>query len=521
MEFAQVLLLAEFTPGTWTDIEPDVRISSGIILKYANQETDPTSFLGQTGRLNFTLDNSEVNSAGLLGYYSIRHANKRAGWDKGLPIRLLISHGTNKMGSKLFGAGTFDDMYEKFSGRLASVEPSIGRYREREAACEARDWMDIAARQAIGTLAVQLEKRVDEILPEIFAKCSVQPPRTYLQTGRTTFPQAMDVERGTRTKIQTALSKLALSELGHIYMRGGTLAEGYALYFENRDHRLGPQTPIITLNDSMEDLKVVYRSDNVWNSVRASVYPRDIDATPTSEIASLEKALWLNPGETKVFTLEYKDPQNIAQSVAAIEVQTPVAGTNYCFGVSEGSASNELIANLGATWDISGASIATITVVNNGTRGGFLSKFKLYGRVVRTNSPITADEIDSPSALSTGDMQKTIDMPYETRPVMAKAVAVYYLGLKKGWDEEINSVTFLANRDAAHMVAALSGEPGKPFAITETATGISKTFFINGVELRISQGNLIRCTWTCIPADTAAYWQIGSTIMSEALMAPF
>jgi hypothetical protein len=27
---------------------------------------------------------------------------------------------------------------------------------------------------------------------------------------------------------------------------------------------------------------------------------------------------------------------------------------------------------------------------------------------------------------------------------------------------------------------------------------------INGVDLRIAQGNIITCSWTCLPADTHA-----------------
>jgi hypothetical protein len=114
------------------------------------------------------------------------------------------------------------------------------------------------------------------------------------------------------------------------------------------------------------------------------------------------------------------------------------------------------------------------------------------------------DDVDQVSALSTGDMQKTVESPYETREAFAKSAARYYRTLKMGWTEQIGAVSFLANRSAAHMVAALSGEPGKCFTLAETVTGISKLMVINGVDLRIGQGNIITCSWTCLPADTHA-----------------
>ena len=824
-ESAQIKLLAEFTEGTWTDIWEDVRISEGWNLRWGNQQTGPVDLIGQTGILGFTLDNSAFNSAGTVGLYSPAHASVRSGFAKGLPLRLLVSHGSNKMGSKKFGAdgaliyslasppsitptlgaekltnggfetaggggddvfaswaehksngviadelaivysgshackfttgaasdiyispstspvvvpgqtyqfifwtrgdgtnagrysvadathwvniipttstgipgttytqltitftapagcfkahpyvwgpsvnggiayfddvsvkpvtvesfgslqtgavnvsvsanltipanlqggvvlaldsavtpanfilayynrylgkvivdqyiadaltnllsetvayvagatlkaikangwvtvyyngalvgsavkvtesaytlcglfatdvsvtfanlaiynlATFDDMYEMFNGNLAAAEPKMGLYGERTTACEWRDWFDVAARNVIGTLPAQLNKRVDEILPEILSKSSKQPPRVYTHTGKTVFPQSMDAEFGQKTKIMTALSKLALSEVGHIYMRGGTLAERYALWQEDRQYRFNNQTSIITLDNTMDDLPVRYSNDEVWNSVRVSVYPRRIDTTPTTVVAAIEKEIYLLPGETKTITLEYRDPSNESSKITAIEVQAPVAGTDYHFGRAEvETGTGGMTDSLGLTYE-AGASVVKVTLTNNATVGGWVSGLQFKAKGVYLFQPVTVDKISQSSANATGDMQKTIDLPYETRERFAEALAAYVLALQDDWQEKVSGVSFLANRDASHMIAALSGQPGKCFTLTETVTGVSKLFVITGCELKGEPGDIIRCSWACAPADTTAYWRMGiSAMQTETIMGP-
>jgi hypothetical protein len=94
--------------------------------------------------------------------------------------------------------------------------------------------------------------------------------------------------------------------------------------------------------------------------------------------------------------------------------------------------------------------------------------------------------------------------------------------MRKDWVGTVQNLSFIANASPTLMRAAMQGEPGKCFTLAETVTGINHLYVINGVELEIQPGNIIKCTWTCIPADTTAYWRIGtiSHMGTETIVGP-
>jgi hypothetical protein len=84
----------------------------------------------------------------------------------------------------------------------------------------------------------------------------------------------------------------------------------------------------------------------------------------------------------------------------------------------------------------------------------------------------------------------------------------------------IPKVRFYGNRSDALMTAGLAREIGNRVTLTETATGVDTDWFINGVEITItdaaSGGNNIEFGWCVAPqADFGLYWLLGDTGASE------
>ncbi|MFA5154415.1 MAG: hypothetical protein WC554_17860, partial [Clostridia bacterium] len=78
------------TAGAWTDVTDDVIRATPITCTYGIQDSSPLARVASTGTFNFSLDNSELNSAGLVGYYSPGHTNCRSGFAAGITVRFSI-----------------------------------------------------------------------------------------------------------------------------------------------------------------------------------------------------------------------------------------------------------------------------------------------------------------------------------------------------------------------------------------------------------------------------------------------
>src|SRR3989304_4711198 len=131
--------------GAGTAVTADLRLNPNAVFAYGIGGNSPTGRMASTGSFTFGMDNSEGNSAGLVGYYSPGHANVRSGFELGIKVRLSLTR-----------AGT---TYYKFVGRLVGITPVPGAKGPRITLCSAVDWMDEAARYKLQGIATQTVKR--------------------------------------------------------------------------------------------------------------------------------------------------------------------------------------------------------------------------------------------------------------------------------------------------------------------------------------------------------------------------
>jgi hypothetical protein len=80
-------------------------------------------------------------------------------------------------------------------------------------------------------------------------------------------------------------------------------------------------------------------------------------------------------------------------------------------------------------------------------------------------------------------------------------------------------------RTNAVVTQILTRDISDRITITETVTGVSEDYFINGVSDRVTNG-VLSSVYTLAPVsatfDTAVYWTLGtSTLGTDTLLAPF
>jgi len=280
-DFFSIYVEAELSgPGNgWTVLE-DVVQPISIDYRYGIDGHTPRDRVAGVGTLTFALDNSEYNSAGLLGYYSPGHSNVRAGFGLGTSVRLRLEYA---------------DMapYFKWRGVIDSIKPLPGILRDRRVFVSCVDWMDEAMTATLRGLAVQLNQRSDQLFATIVANVVKQPAATQIGFGMESYAFALDQARDFGVSVLSEFQKLANSELGFIYVKGDAV-QGGTLVFEDRRAR-GTNLVSVATFDSVNALAADRQRLDVINRVQVKVHPRRVDqaAGPfiPSDVAGI--TLWL------------------------------------------------------------------------------------------------------------------------------------------------------------------------------------------------------------------------------------
>lgn len=501
----------------WTDVSADVvgAVSCG----YGNPSNDPMDRVAQTGKLNFTMNNSERNSAKVLGYYTPGGANCRAGFAFGCPVRLRV---------KFEG-----DERVKFYGRIApnGIVPKPGIKGSRLTAVEVHDWLEQAAIYELDQQTLVPVVSASEAARIIAEMTPIKPSSFEQNSCEDYFPYIFDDTRpGTRA--MTEFAKLATSELGYIFLKFGTYA-GEILTIEGRKTRKSralKQIPVapgsmakrkledgsyrllqdgskrllndastLTLDNLMHELQIKPRK--LANVVTVSVYPRTYDAAPTTVLWSNQSELTLSAGESKTISGNYRNPSG-GGSACGINMVPPQATTDYLmFSAKSGGGSNITSSLVVSTVFLTNK--VTLTLTNSSASTGYINKLQVRGMGVYKYDASSSTSSDAASIASFGKNPMTVNMNYNVDPINAKILSDKLLSFYKDQGTPASEAQFHANRSRELMWAFLAFEPGTRVHLKETLSGIDEDYFINGISFTISPGAnrwAIDFSWQVKPA---------------------
>lgn len=497
METATIALEAELSTNVWTDLAADVEQGS-LNFQYGIPQTGPLDLVASTGTLHAELNNSQANSGAKEGYYTAGHANQRSGFDEGTQLRVKITYG-----------GT---SYYKWVGRISRPTPIAGVHGPRRVELEAVDWMDQAAQQRISQLAIQTSKRVDQVLPAIFADMPIAPRATSYAIGVETLSRVFDTDNDERMSPMAVIQKMMRNEYGLGYLMGDTTG-GETFRFDSRHTRALNTSSIVTLSSTMQDLQIEYSREAVKNLIKVRIYPKKVDAAATTVLYEAQQKFSINAGQSLTLILAYRDPTT-ARPISGSDVVYPlVADTDYKFGSSEGTA-NDLNGSLGISATIGGNS-TRVVLTNNAAVTGYVNLLKLRGKGIYAYDPQTLESKDTTSINKRGELTLNVDLEQHDSQVKGQAFADYLKNRCHVPCKVPRSVRFLANRSSTLMTAALAGEISSRITLQESMTALNSDYFINAVHFEIAAGGLIWCEWTVVPADSMAlfiwntsYWNV-------------
>lgn len=507
MFFDSIVIEGRFDGVNYEDFTDD--IIAPITCDYGIFGNGPIDKVGNIGQMSFKLKN-QINSQNILGYYSPGNSNVRAGFAPGLKIRVYFVLD----GVKIY----------KWRGSIPTngITPIPGLNGVRFTEVTVKSWMYRAANHRLRNVSYATNKTAAQGIALVLADMDEQPLAVDYRTNESTFPTIFDVMTSSTTAL-SEIAKMTQSELGYTYeTRYGLRVEGRLtrneeksvldeypmaladmvdvwdgtdlLVDENGETVLFADSTTAVFDDSQIEMEVT-RGEQFYNSVKYVVYPRRVDAAATTVLYSLASPALLAAGATAVISGNYKDPTGIARQVNGINMVTPVATTHYKMYANSDGTGTDLTANLTVTAEFTQASFK-YTVENTGLIDGYITFLQAVGQGVYTDAPIEYLVEDTALISAYEDVPLTIDMKYQSDPMVAARYADITLLQTKQFRYEINSVKFCANKSGAMSFAFLYLEPGDRIRLKETVTGISADYFIQGVSFEIAQGNILWFTWT-------------------------
>ena len=482
---------------TMTTAGADLLATGNVRVKYGIDGNGPTDGVASTGELQYVLRNDARNSALLQGYYSPAHTNVRSGWTFGIPVRAVFTYnGTD---------------YIKFTGKIRNILPDAGRYRTQRVQVTAYDVMRELAEADAREVTIQTNKAEDELLNALIAAMpsTAQPLATDFDAGVDSYPYVFDKVAGD-TKALAVARDIVVSSLGMLFCIGnGTLK------YRSR-HSLATTTSAVSLDDDdLDDLVVPSSLDGVYNRVRVTTHPKVISAAATDELYTLPtgSSIEVGAGVTVEVWTAYTDPNDRQTNVGGSAVVTAlVGGTHYAANAAADGSGANMTASITATLTPF-ASTAKWSFTNAASTAAFITTQKVIGKAVRDPGPRTFEAYD---VADYGDRPLVIDLPYQDDPYIGQSAADYLVAQYSALSQQIESVTFLANRSDALMVQALTREPGDRITLSETVTGVTSVqCIIQSVELELRPGPILICKWGVRPANTIRFWQWGIAGASE------
>jgi len=347
------------TAGIWTDVTNDVVTADTISCEYGINDNGPTDRVATTGKLTFSLNNSNTNSYQLAGLYSPGNVSCRSGFTSGAPVRLWFQ---------------YDDIkHFRFYGRIApnGIKPSPGIYGARRTEVTVLDWMNQAGTHELELPAYTTNKKINEVVPLIIANMPLVPLATEYHQGQDTFVSIFD-SVGAQTRALAEFQKLALSEYGYIYVRHGRAGQE-VLVVEDRNAKITNNT-VLDIPQHSSQAGYLQKDDGgylltdagdriiLWagttgaftntgvnpeisigkhyaNIVTCTNYPRKFDTAAT--VLFDQPSFYTLAAQATVsgYKCNYRDPEGGAWHVAGMDMIPPVAGTmiNKAITVSFGT----------------------------------------------------------------------------------------------------------------------------------------------------------------------------------------
>lgn len=530
--------------GKWVDLNGYRLQAAGITASMGLRSSRPIDRVASTGQLSLVLHNVD-------NLFTPGHVNCMPGFQSGMRFRLAFTYEGRRM-TRFYGIVPPDGIEIGTTQFMTVTRVKV------------LDYMEQFAVHQLNLPAYTTNKRLEQVVALILANMPVKPLSVSYGTGKSTFASVFDTLRD-KTRAMQEVSKATLSELGYVYVKQSATSDEI-LTVESRGSRSGKTLATVNVRTVAEpDMRVteagntriteagdvretqaefttvdavfnnnyreigVKHAESYYNQIDTKAYPRRID---TSDVIlfSLERPLEVGANQTVTMKGRFRDPNQEAQTVAALSTVTPVAGTDYIFNAAEDESGANLTANLSVT-AVYGANGVDYTLTNNGAITGYVTQLLARGKGVYIYRPVEKTTEDSALVATDGARTLNLDLLYQDNTLQTADIGSALLEKYKQKYTTIQSVTFIANRDDKSVIqkgigtetvyfqdyllnAFMDLNIGDKIKIIAPSVGIEQDCFIQSIDFTITSGDIVTYTYGLQDSMYETYdaWILGDAI---------
>lgn len=415
--------------------------------------SSPTARMGQTGRATFVLWN------GTRAYspaYTAAALPRRA-------VRLDMTVGLT--------TATI------FAGFVKGLKPEPGQWRARTAMLECVDALDLLGLHE-GSIAALQNALANEIIAAIVASVYT-PPSTDYQTGINVFPVSADNWDSPSgigfedTPAGQKIERVCGADWGRFWIAGSG-----APTYRNRHSHIGAASVLTLETDgSLRALGYDKGDASIYNHVEIGCYPRAVGTIYErlgyigGDSGTRNAPPAIEPGATRTFELQYKDPAGGAR-MGALAALTPVSDTDYAATSDEAGEGADVTADISVAVTAYGDR-AMVAVSNGGAALAYLQRLQVRGLAVRVRAQVTVQAQDATSILAYQRRKLRVSLPTLSSEAEGQALADYLLRIHKEPRDVVGGISFDGAENDTLMAAARDLELLDKITVTEYQTGLS------------------------------------------------
>lgn len=486
----------------WTDVSDDVDLAEGVRCSRGLPGDSMQDLVAKIGVLTFAMDNSVMNSAGLVGYYTPGHENCRAGFARNVAVRFSVVVAQEGSPNEL--------VYPQFTGRLLRATPTPGEDGVQVVQCTVVDYMDQLARRSVNTLPVQINIADHEAFGLIVDSMPVQPRATQIPEGFDTLGYVFDTMRDEKATAMSECQRLAQSTLARIWVNGsGTLT------YEPRSIRArNTTTNVLTVEaedmSADQGLTVTDDREDVINHVQVTLHPR-APLGSAEVLYALDTPILLEPNLTIHVRGLFIEPGLRQQRAGAASVIEPVSGVDYLANsAADGSGVDRTSALTVATEITANSVLFTIT----SSAAAWLTTLQARGVGLFDSANTAVQAQDADSIADVGENLYSLDMPYLSDIALGSEVTQYLLSLARQNSKRAISVRVMLNglssagrasqfalRDVSHRVGVREGMTALPISDSSGS-------YIDRLNWEVDADGMVWVTWFLAKSDSTQYWHL-------------
>ena len=495
MRYSSIRYEFEFETDVWTDVSAYVQgVDTG---RMGFSGWGPLDRVASTGVFKFSLLNENHR-------FTPGHVNCTAGFQQGVNFRLVLAVGAGEYRTRFYGTvtGITLDVYNNFL--ITNVTVS--------------DFIDQMARHELDLPTYVQDKRIDEVAPLIIANMPIAPLNTDYNTGQDTFTNVFDTVKS-RTTALSEFSKVALSELGLVYLKHGD-GDDECLVVDGRYTRKDASLATVSGDDAVFETDLVNvrltHSDYYYNYIKTITYPREVDSTATTVLFTLNQSVAITSGATVYITGRFIDPNQEAVSVTGVDMVTPVATTDYLFNTASDGGGSNITADLDVTATY-GTNGVEYELTNNNASTGYVTFLQARGKGVYTYRPVEYVQRNDTDITAYGKSILNLSMPYQDNPLVGEDFAGRLLDLYSTRRTVVESIS-LETSSTFLLKAFLELQVGDKIQIIVDEADIDSMYFIHGINFTIDPSGFVQFTYSVIEAalmPAADYWELDSATLSQ------